>query len=219
MGLIGHVILEKFAPSGVNPEPIYKSGTPKGNLYNYVWAKNGVFLIAENGRLSVAFPVAQFETCGMEMECKTVFAMSMPKVPLHKTVEMLGQADHYAEKYLETLFHFVWSPVNPFDEGWEMIVPEQERSLYACCQMKTDSPNSSHHRATLEVHSHHRMPANFSPDDDRDETGFRLYGVVGRLGSELPEIRMRVGVYGQFWEIPASWVMELPQGIYDCVAG
>mgnify|MGYP000858271742 CR=1 FL=1 len=61
------------------------------------------------------------------------------------------------------------------------------------------------------------LAAKFSGTDDADEVGFRLYAVIGRL-PDKSEIRLRVGVYGQFWEVPASWVMELPEGLRDCNA-
>jgi hypothetical protein len=46
--------------------------------------------------------------------------------------------------------------------------------------------------AVVEVHSHHAMRAYFSATDDRDETARRVYGVIGRLDSERPEIALRV---------------------------
>ena len=49
-----------------------------------------------------------------------------------------------------------------------------------------------------EVHSHGRARAFFSATDDADEQGFRIYGVAGRLGTPLPELRLRLGVYGHF---------------------
>jgi len=45
--------------------------------------------------------------------------------------------------------------------------------------------------AIVEVHSHHAMRAYFSPTDDRDETARRVYGVIGRLDSQQPEIALR----------------------------
>ncbi|MBV8715456.1 MAG: hypothetical protein JOZ65_10355, partial [Chloroflexi bacterium] len=44
------------------------------------------------------------------------------------------------------------------------------------------------HDAIVEVHSHHMMRAYFSATDDRDETGRRVYGVLGRLAGPHPEI-------------------------------
>ena len=54
-----------------------------------------------------------------------------------------------------------------------------------------------------EFHSHGSARAFFSATDDRDEQGFRIYGVVGRLDAPLPELRLRVGVYGHF--APVDW--------------
>ena len=47
------------------------------------------------------------------------------------------------------------------------------------------------------------LPAFFSATDDRDEQGFRIYGVVGRLDDPTPELSLRVGVYGHF--APVDW--------------
>ena len=38
----------------------------------------------------------------------------------------------------------------------------------------------------------------------RDEQGFRIYGVVGRLDAPRPELSLRVGVYGHF--APVDWL-------------
>ena len=54
-----------------------------------------------------------------------------------------------------------------------------------------------------EFHSHGRSRAFFSETDDRDEQGFRIYGVVGRLHHPRPELNLRVGIYGHF--SPMEW--------------
>ena len=54
-----------------------------------------------------------------------------------------------------------------------------------------------------EFHSHGSSRAFFSATDDRDEQGFRIYGVVGRLDDPRPELSLRVGVYGHF--TPLDW--------------
>jgi PRTRC genetic system protein A len=50
----------------------------------------------------------------------------------------------------------------------------------------------------MDIHSHGSMKAFFSFTDDRDEQGLRLYMVVGRLDTLLPEVELRLGVYGYF---------------------
>ena len=54
-----------------------------------------------------------------------------------------------------------------------------------------------------EFHSHGGSRAFFSATDDRDEQGFRIYGVAGRLDDPEPELSLRVGVYGHF--APVDW--------------
>ena len=46
--------------------------------------------------------------------------------------------------------------------------------------------------------------------DDRDEQGFRIYGVAGRLDTPLPELSLRVGVYGHFAPVGWSQVFDGP---------
>ena len=59
-----------------------------------------------------------------------------------------------------------------------------------------------------EFHSHGSSRAFFSATDDRDEQGFRIYGVVGRLDTDRPELSLRVGVYGHFAPVEWSQVFE-----------
>jgi hypothetical protein len=53
------------------------------------------------------------------------------------------------------------------------------------------------------------MAAFFSPTDDRDEGGFRFYAVIGRLLTR-PELRLRLGMYGDFWEVPVTALFTDP---------
>jgi hypothetical protein len=66
--------------------------------------------------------------------------------------------------------------------------------------------------ALLQIHSHGAYPACFSATDDADEQGLGLYGVVGGLLSERPQVALRVGVYGYFWPVPWEAVFEGDRG-------
>ncbi|MGD2184454.1 hypothetical protein [Lusitaniella coriacea] len=60
----------------------------------------------------------------------------------------------------------------------------------------------------MEIHSHHHLPAYFSAQDDTDESGCKIYGVLGTIFTR-PALRLRVGLYNrQFWEIPTNWAFE-----------
>jgi hypothetical protein len=62
----------------------------------------------------------------------------------------------------------------------------------------------------LELHSHHVLPARLSRQDDADEQRLCLYGVVGRVDPERPEIALRVGAYGHFLPVPWDSVFDVP---------
>ncbi len=49
---------------------------------------------------------------------------------------------------------------------------------------------------TLEFHPHGRMLAFFSKTDDRDDQGFRVYGVMRKLDEKVPTVAHIVGVTG-----------------------
>ena len=57
----------------------------------------------------------------------------------------------------------------------------------------------------LDIHSHTGgVPAQFSPIDNDDEQGFRLYAVVGDLRNLCPTVEFRLGVYGYFLPLTAG---------------
>lgn len=185
-----------------------------GQLYTYIFGGNGIFLHGQREHMHVTMPYVRCEVKELQNVVPD-FKLALPPVPRSLVNAMWVTANHWAEQGLETLFHLTWSPISIYNDGWDLIEPPQERSGGNVRPLE-DGAGSSHERAIIEVHSHHSMAARFTGTDNRDETGFRLYAVLGRLDSR-PEIRMRVGLYGHFWEIPANFVMDLPFGLIDCV--
>lgn len=182
----------------------------KGVLFDYVLAGNGLFLRAKREGLSVCMPIAAAEVRALP-SMKASFEMKCTRVPKKITTFILDVAREWAVKGLETLIH-----ISRDEDGfWHAQVPEQNRSA-ASCRPTESGPGSSYERAFIEAHSHHAMKGRFSLIDDKDETGFRIYVVLGEV-FQNPTIRVRVGVYGYFWEVPADWVFEMPNGLTDCV--
>ncbi len=101
--------------------------------------------------------------------------------------------------FLEVLFY-----LDSLGDEWRLWEPNQVKSRLDI----TYTPEN----ALIEVHSHHAMGAFFSFTDNADQTGFRIYTVLGRINTE-PTLRVRVGIYGYFWDIPAGWAFELPASI------
>ena len=71
--------------------------------------------------------------------------------------------------------------------------------------------SSAYQNAILEIHTHPPNCRNFSGQDNRDESGkFRLFGILVDIHSAKPLIRLRVGLYDSFWEIPVETVSDTP---------
>ena len=143
--------------------------------------------------------------------------MHAPVVPAVLLAHILDRSAQEAERGREVLFHLGYSPLCPTFEGWMLDEPPQTQTATSCRPLE-DGPGSTHDRALIEVHSHHQMPARFSSQDNRDETGFRIYVVIGDYphgGSASWQINVRVGVYGHFWHIPSDLVFENPGLVLD----
>ena len=222
MSMVSHILNTAYvaaAPRGLIGHGVHYGVEDRvfsrapGALYSYLLAGDGVYLVAERGEIGVSFRVAAAQVRGLEPAAE-FFKFRLPRVPEVVVQEVFDAALRWAAEGKECLWHLSYSPMNPWNDGWLVEEPEQERTAATCRPLES---GGSHDRAILEIHSHHSMAARFSSQDDADETGFRLYAVIGRLPNR-PEIRLRVGVYGQFWEIPAIWVMELPEDLRDCNA-
>jgi PRTRC genetic system protein A len=63
----------------------------------------------------------------------------------------------------------------------------------------------------IDLHSHGRLGAFWSGEDDRDDQGVRVCGVFGNLDRERPTARFRLALNGLFRELPHPWAFE-PDG-------
>ena len=88
-------------------------------------------------------------------------------------------------------------------DAYRLVVPEQAGTASSL----TYRPPAG---VVAEFHSHGKTRAFFSGTDDRDEQGLRIYGVVGKLDTPWPELRLRAGVYGHFAPVKWSQVFDGP---------
>lgn len=182
------------------------------SMFEYLIGNNGIFVRAIRAGLEVIIPVEIFTQSIRGLEpIKPKLSLTPGRIPQPILMQMWKESciAALAEPPLELTFHIHYN-----SEQWQLVIPEQIQSS-SQCKATEYGLESSYINATIEVHSHHRMAAFFSSADDADEGGFRIFAVLGRVTEASAEIICRVGVYRQFWHVPAAWVFELPSFITD----
>jgi PRTRC genetic system protein A len=171
-------------------------------LYAYILAGNGIFVKAKREGLDVLIPVCQTRIAGLPPLTPYV------KLPCRVPENLLLTALELSRQVVpnEILFWF------NRDEDWRMDIPLQVAR--ACSVVPMDHMDVRGTRALIDLHSHGVLLPFFSPTDDRDEQGFRIYAVIGEVDT-TPGIRVRVGVYGHYFDVPASEVFEVPTELLD----
>ena len=177
------------------------------SLYEFVIAGNGVFVRARRCGLEAMIPVSTCEIRGLQ-PVEPYVILEAGRIPLICTQVIL--AEFQSDLPNESLF---W--VRLEDKKWKVIKPRQiadENSVHP-----VDPFDPAGATALLDVHSHNTMEPFFSTDDDKDETGFRIFAVFGLLDTQ-PCVMARVGIYGYCWRLDAGDVFILPEGVRD-IAG
>jgi PRTRC genetic system protein A len=171
-------------------------------LYAYIAAGNGLFVHAKRPGLEVLIPATECRIAGLPELTPSV------KVEKRVPVSALGDILHISRGCFphEALFWFNWG------EEWLINIPEQTTRVASVVPCDRNDPAGT--SALMDLHSHGGLRPFFSPIDDKDETGFRIYAVIGNVDTE-PEICVRVGVYKNYFDIPADLVFEMPNGITD----
>lgn len=162
----------------------------QGIGYDYIVAGNGLFVQASNQLLTVRTLIAHAQVRGL-LEVQPKVEPAHGRIPA-KLFE-LGLRWMQTEPGTERFFAIWWN-----GKEYRLAVPEQTG---------TSASLTYKHQQTggtiAEFHSHGRLSAFFSGTDDEDEQGFRVYGVIGKTGNEIPELTLRTGIYGH--HAPALW--------------
>ena len=156
--------------------------------YDYVLGAGGLYVQSESAHLTARVTVASCTVRGLAPVTEKVqFAHG----PIPASLFEVGLRWFQDDPDTERLFAVRWD-----GDAYRLVVPEQEGTASSL----TYTPPAG---VVAEFHSHGSSRAFFSKTDDGDELGFRIYGVVGRLDGDRPELSLRVGVYGHF--APLDW--------------
>jgi len=153
-----------------------------GAFYDYIVAANGLFIRAENPFIKATIRITESDVRGLR-PMFTMIQLKNGKVPgtIYHLAMSIFMADRHHERYLAV----AW------DGSYRLCAPEQMGDEASVRYEKV--PNTM-----LEFHSHAEMNAFFSGTDNADEQGLCLYAVVGKLDRLIPDVEMRIGVYGYF---------------------
>lgn len=176
---------------------VYRNGGLQGELgmfYNYILAGNGVFLDCGNAHLNVTMCIAPVEIRGLE-PMNEIVVTRHGLIP--RSFYELALSTFLIKPIKERFIAVTWD-----GEKYSLAYPDQDGNLG---NVNYSVPNE----IILDMHSHCNMPAFFSGNDNRDDQGFKLSMVLGKVEREPPEYRLRVSAYGYFKELDF-------QEVFDC---
>lgn len=178
------------------PHPGYEG--ERGSHYDYVMAKNGVFVEAEGKYLAARARVKAAEIRGL-LPTGPKLALRHGLIPAHLFQLALDAmlADFTRELFVAVIWEGPWDGPGQY----RLHIPEQRRSG---AKVEYDR----HSDTVVDLHSHGVMKPFFSDTDDADEVDLGVYGVVGTikehpLGGVRQALSLRVGIYGHFQ--PMAW--------------
>ena len=160
----------------------------QGIGYDYVLGSGGLYVQSQGAHLTVRVLVAPGEVRGLASVSEK---LQLTHGPIPARLFELGLRWFQDTPDTERVFAVRWD-----GDAYRLVVPPQVGTATRLAYV----PPSG---VVAEFHSHGTSRAFFSATDDRDEQGFRIYGVVGRLDAPTPELSLRVGVYGHF--APVEW--------------
>lgn len=179
---VGYLLNTKWGPVG-----------NVGLFYDYLVAENGVFIRAHNPLIKATVCISDVEIRGLS-PFKENIELTHGKIPrrLYDLALSVLIAGSDREQYLA----ITW------ENEYRLKIPTQERNSASVKYEKLPYP-------VMDIHSHGHMEAFFSCTDDSDEKGLRLYMVVGRLDTLLPEVKLRLGAYGYFIPLSVEEVFDV----------
>ena len=165
--------------------------------YQYILAGNGLFIRAETHFFEAILPIASCTVRGLA-SLRRHFRLKVPRIPARLLDTILTDARRARQPgggLNEVLYQF-------HHHGQTVQVKKPAQQATAVSVSTTEGNDKC---ILCDLHSHGNMRAFFSQTDNADEQAAKVYAVIGKLDS-VPEIRLRVGVYGYWMALPLTAV-------------
>ena len=172
----------------------------QGIGFDYVVGSGGLYVQSESAHLTARILVAPADVRGLAPVSEK---LALAHGPIPARLFEAGLRWFLETPDTERFFAVGWD-----GDAYRLVMPPQAGTGLSLSYQPTAG-------AVAEFHSHGSHRAFFSATDDGDEQGFRIYGVVGRLHDPLPELTLRVGIYGHFASLEWAQVFDgpLPTGL------
>ncbi|WP_150274200.1 hypothetical protein [Paenibacillus tepidiphilus] len=145
-----------------------------GNDYiGMVASRDGqIYEIRENSHIRMIVRNREIE--GLDRISEGVF-LKLPKIPGEYLAQTTAFFRYYCFLGVEAAIHIYWDIAN---RNYKLICPEQIVNPY---QVEASTANYEGWELVMTIHSHVRMPAQFSYGDNVNDTGLKIYGIIGKL--------------------------------------
>lgn len=175
--------------------------------FKYVMTGNGVVKVINN---KIGTFVVQAKDVPGLVKINEGLVFNLPKIPYNHLLATISFFRRVMKEYqnAEAMVQFY------FDEAankYIMYCPEQEVSGTSI-KFKRSQDMDDNYLLVMDIHSHNTMGAYFSTIDDKDEKETRIFGVIGKLNNNTPEMKFRISASGAFKEIDIFDIFENPYG-------
>lgn len=191
--LKGHkkgAVMTVYTEHPADPIPNYYFLDEHGFVSEVRRTQTGIFSVPVQGTGSIEPPL-------------TLFVARIPVSILEEIVSTFR-----AEPDIEQLAYVIWD----MDQHYSVYWPDQTSSAVSV-EAQEGFMETDERFIVLQIHSHGRLPAFFSKQDDADEIRTGLYGVVGLCHQAYPEIRFRMSCGGKFQSVAPD---EIFSGAIRC---
>lgn len=163
---------------------------------NYLFKSDGVWEIRKSkiGVFTVHRFIGPISGFPEDHNLEEGFELALPKIPRRYLDQIISFFRKLTEEHdFEAYVQIFWDPKK---EQYFLHCPEQEVSKGRVEYKPSDLIVKN--ILVCEIHSHNSMPAFFSPTDDKDEKkrGDRFFGVIGKLDTLSPQMKLSFIVGG-----------------------
>jgi PRTRC genetic system protein A len=189
----------------------YSIGMPDNpeKKIRYVLAGNGAIEIREN-EIGI-FSAVTKKVPGLDMAPEGV-KMKLPKIPLSILFQIIAFfKDINLIHGSEAIIQIYWDREK---KEYFCFCPKQE-VCGSSLEFKRDKEKDKKYLLVADIHSHNIMSTFFSGTDDKDEKEARLFGVIGNIMDQLPDVMFRASSGNSSVEIPLEKIFEIRQEYPD----